>query len=99
MARVVRRHKMRIAMWDVSANTNKDQTADDIVQRVVHNARGGSIIDLRDGVNGVVGDERATLVQALPGILEGLRSKHLEPVRLDQLVGGPAYTSCSGHAS
>jgi hypothetical protein len=69
------------------------------VQRVVSNARSGSIIDLRDGVNGASNEERAALVRALPGILDGLRSKHLRPVRLDQLVGGPAYTTCSGHAS
>lgn len=99
MAHVVHRHNMRIAMWDVSANDTRHQTSADIVQHVVHNARSGSIIDLRDGVNGASAGQRAALVRALPGILEGLRSKHLRPVRLDELVGGPAYTSCTGHAS
>ena len=99
MARVVHRHKMRIAMWDVSANDRRHQSADEIVNRVVRNARSGSIIDLRDGVDGASPSQRAVLVQALPRILAGLRSKHLKPVRLDQLVGGPAYTSCSGNSS
>jgi peptidoglycan/xylan/chitin deacetylase (PgdA/CDA1 family) len=99
MARVVRRHKMRIAMWDVSAGSKDDRSSADIVNRVVQNARSGSIIDLRDGVDGASADERAVLVRALPGILEGLRAKHLEPVRLDELVGGPAYTSCRASAS
>ena len=63
------------------------------------NARSGSIIDLRDGIDGASGAEGAALVRALPTILDGLRARHLEPVRLDELVGGPAYTSCSGHTS
>ena len=99
MARVVHRHNMRIAMWDVSATDRHHQTADDIVARVLDNAKSGSIIDLRDGVDGASSSERAALVQALPRILDGLRAEHLEPVRLDQLVGGPAYTSCTGHTS
>jgi peptidoglycan/xylan/chitin deacetylase (PgdA/CDA1 family) len=99
MARVVRRHNMRMAMWDVSANNKHHQTANDIVNRVVDNARSGSIIDLRDGVDGASPNERAALVQALPRILDWLRSKHLKPVRLDELVGGPAYTSCGGNSS
>ena len=52
MARVVHRHGMRMAMWDVSANTRKHQTTDQIVDRVLSGARGGSIIDLRDGLDG-----------------------------------------------
>ena len=99
MARVVRRHGMRMAMWDVSASDRRNQTADDIVDRVVRGARSGSIIDLRDGIDGASAANKEALVRALPGILEGLRSKNLKPVRLDELVGGPAYTSCSGHSS
>jgi hypothetical protein len=34
------------------------------------------------------------LVHALPSILDGLRAKHLEPVGLDELLGGPAYVPC-----
>jgi hypothetical protein len=39
--------------------------------------------------------DRSVLVKALPLILDGLRARHLKPVRLDQLVGGPAYQSCA----
>jgi peptidoglycan-N-acetylglucosamine deacetylase len=99
MARVVHRHGMRMAMWDVSANSHKHQTTDQIVDRVLGSARAGSIIDLRDGLGGGSAANREQLVQALPAILDGLRSMHLKPVRLDELVGGPAYTSCSGHTS
>ncbi len=100
MARVVHRHGMRIAMWDVSASDKPDQTANDIVQRVLRSVRSGSIIDLRDdGIDSASAPGKEVLVEALPGILDGLRTMHLKPVRLDQLVGGPAYTSCSGHTS
>jgi len=98
MARVVHRHGMRMAMWDVSANGDKDQSTSEIVDRVLKSARAGSIIDLRDGSGGSA-TRREQLVQALPAILDGLRSMNLKPVRLDELVGGPAYTSCSGHTS
>jgi hypothetical protein len=30
----------------------------------------------------------------MPLILAGLRAKGLQPVRLDKLLGGPAYTRC-----
>ncbi len=99
MARVVHRHGMRIAMWDVSASDRPNQSPEAIVQRVLHAARSGSIIDLRDGVDGASSADKQVLVDALPGILNGLRAMHLKPVRLDQLIGGPAYTSCSGRAS
>jgi peptidoglycan/xylan/chitin deacetylase (PgdA/CDA1 family) len=99
MARVVHRHGMRMAMWDVSASGKPHQSPAEIVQRVLHGARSGSIIDLRDGIDGASAANKQALVQALPGILDGLRSMHLKAVRLDQLIGGPAYTSCSGHTS
>jgi len=99
MARVVHRHGMRIAMWDVSATDGPHESSADIVRRVLDGARSGSIIDLRDGVGGASSADKEVLVQALPGILAGLHTMHLKPVRLDQLIGGPAYTPCNGHAS
>ena len=41
-------------------------------------ARSGSIIDLRDGIDGASAANKQALVDALPGILDGLRSMHLE---------------------
>jgi peptidoglycan/xylan/chitin deacetylase (PgdA/CDA1 family) len=99
MARVVKQHGMRMAMWDVSDGNRKDETAQELVQRVLHEARSGSIINLRVGIDGAPAANREMLVQALPAILDGLRDRHLKPVRLDKLVGGPAYTSCRGSSS
>ena len=99
MARVVRKHGMRMAMWDVSDGNRGDETTRDVVRRVLRDARSGSIINLRNGIDGAPEANKEVLVDALPQILAGLKAKHLEPVRLDQLVGGPAYTSCSGSTS
>jgi peptidoglycan/xylan/chitin deacetylase (PgdA/CDA1 family) len=99
MARVVRHHGMRMAMWDVSASDRPHQNPDAIVQRVLERARSGSIIDLRDGIDGASAANKDVMIRALPGILDGLKAMHLKAVRLDQLIGGPAYTSCSGHTS
>jgi peptidoglycan/xylan/chitin deacetylase (PgdA/CDA1 family) len=99
MARVVRKHGMRMAMWDVSDGDRHKETARDIVRRVLRNARSGSIINLRNGIDGAPAADQDVLVEALPAILEGLRAKHLAPVRLNELIGGPAYTSCRGQRS
>ncbi len=99
MARVVRKHGMRMALWDVSDGNRRNETAAEIVNRVLRHARSGSIINLRDGIDGAPATDKDELVEALPAILDGLRAKHLAPVRLDQLVGGPAYTSCTGSTS
>jgi len=85
---------MRMAMWDVSVGDQPHLTSAQIVQRVLSQAKSGSIIDLRDGVDGASASDKQAVVRALPGILDGLRAMHLKPVRLDQLVGGPGYTSC-----
>jgi peptidoglycan/xylan/chitin deacetylase (PgdA/CDA1 family) len=64
---------------------------------VLARVRPGSIIDLHDGLDGNVFVDRTVVVKALPLILDGLRERHLRPVRLDELVGGPAYQPCSTH--
>src|SRR5262249_7277713 len=89
-----RRH-MKSVTWDVSAG---DWATDDpalIASRVVQAARPGSVILLHDGLDGHVHADRKVIVQALPMILDGLRQRGLHPVRLDQLLGQPAYVdSC-----
>ncbi|MDQ1436204.1 MAG: hypothetical protein QOF59_3020, partial [Actinomycetota bacterium] len=42
---------------------------------------------------------RAAVVAALPLILDGLHTRGLHPVRLDQLIGGPAYQPCDSTRS
>jgi hypothetical protein len=95
MARVVKSHDMRMAMWDVSVGTKGKNDANAIAAKVLAAVKGGSIIDLHAGIAGTSAAHRAAVIAALPLILDGLRARQLKPVRLDTLVGGPAYQSCT----
>jgi len=99
LARVVHDDGMRMALWDVSAGDWATRDPRVIAGRVLGGVRGGSIVDLHDGLDGNPAADRSALVQALPLILAGLRAKGLAPVRLDKLVGGPGYIRCPGATS
>ena len=62
-----------------------------VARRILHRARGGSIILLHDGLDGNLKASRAVLLKALPLILSGLRARGLQVVRLDSLLGKPGY--------
>jgi peptidoglycan-N-acetylglucosamine deacetylase len=94
MARVVKDHRMRMAMWDVSVSDRGTNDPRAIANKVLESVRGGSIIDLHAGLDGTSPAHRTAVVAALPLILDGLRARGLRPVRLDTLIGGPAYQSC-----
>jgi len=99
MANVVHRHRMRLVMWDVSAGDRRTNDPQVIADRVLRAARPGSIIELHDGFDGKPWVNQSAIVQALPLILQGLQERHLRPVRLDQLIGGPAYQPCDSPSS
>ena len=82
---------MTTVTWSVSAG---DWATDDpalVASRVLRRARPGSIILLHDGLDGRITADRSVVVAALPRILDGLKARGLEPVRLDDLLGGPGY--------
>ena len=90
---------IRMVLWDVSAS---DWTTTDgrlVARRVLSAVRSGSIIDLHDGLDGNPSIDRSVVVRALPLILDGLKARGLRPVRLDRLIGGPAYLPCSAGAA
>jgi peptidoglycan/xylan/chitin deacetylase (PgdA/CDA1 family) len=95
MSLLLSRRKMKMVTWDVSAG---DWATDDptlIATRVLRAVEPGSVIVLHDGLDGRVDVDRRVIVEALPLILEGLRQRGLQPVRLDELLGQPAYVdSC-----
>jgi peptidoglycan/xylan/chitin deacetylase (PgdA/CDA1 family) len=99
MERVVHEHDMRMAMWDDSYKDWATDNASLVAEKILAKVRPGSIIDLHDGLDGKVNVDRSVVVRALPLILEGLRARHLQPVRLDKLVGGGAYQPCTQHDS
>jgi peptidoglycan/xylan/chitin deacetylase (PgdA/CDA1 family) len=86
-------HHMKMVLWNVSAADWA--TTDDalVASRVLDRARGGSIILLHDGLDGQVNVDRSVVTRALPRIIEGLRARGLEPVRLDTLLGTTPYVA------
>jgi peptidoglycan/xylan/chitin deacetylase (PgdA/CDA1 family) len=91
MAHAVRRHRMTMVTWDVSAGDFATHDAALVARRVLQRARPGAIIDLHDGIDGNLTADRSVLTRALPMILEGLRARGLRPVRLDVLLERPGY--------
>ena len=82
---------MHTVTWDVSA---EDWSAHDgtlVARRILDQVQPGSIILLHDGLDGSVVADRSVLIAALPIILDGLKAKGLQPVRLDELLGLPGY--------
>ncbi|MCK5800769.1 MAG: polysaccharide deacetylase family protein, partial [Deltaproteobacteria bacterium] len=56
-----------------------------LVRQVTRRLHDGGIVVLHDG-----GGNRTQTIEALPGIIQGLRARGLEPVRLDRLLEGGA---------
>jgi peptidoglycan/xylan/chitin deacetylase (PgdA/CDA1 family) len=93
MGRLITERDMEMVTWDVAAGDWATTDASLVARRVLDHVTDGSIILLHDGLDGHVDADRAVIVAALPLILDGLRAKGLQPVRLDELVGGPPYLS------
>jgi peptidoglycan/xylan/chitin deacetylase (PgdA/CDA1 family) len=77
--------------WDVSASDWSSHDGAAVAQKVLDQVRRGSIILLHDGIDGTVTADRSVLIEALPIILDGLKARGLQPVRLDDLLGRPGY--------
>ncbi|MEO8456697.1 MAG: MFS transporter [Chloroflexota bacterium] len=95
--RAVHNAGMTAVTWDVIPGDWKDPPVDVLVQRVLDDAKAGSIILLHDGYNTTQGTDRSVLIDALPRIIDGLRSRGYDIVGLDKLLGKPAYLpTCDG---
>jgi peptidoglycan/xylan/chitin deacetylase (PgdA/CDA1 family) len=91
MLRAVAGEGLTTVTWDVSAGDWATDNASLIAKRVLQSVKPGSIILLHDGLDGKPGADRSVVAEALPLILDGLKAKGLQPVRLDELLGRPAY--------
>lgn len=89
----VKRAHMRTVLWDVEVADWDETDPARLAANVLAKVRPGSIILLHDGEDGHLGANRSTTVAALPAILEGLKARGLTPVRLDELLGIPGYTT------
>jgi peptidoglycan/xylan/chitin deacetylase (PgdA/CDA1 family) len=88
---------MKTVTWDVIPRDWKDPPSDVIVSRVLDSVQPGSIILLHDGDNTNQGTDRSATLSALPGIIEGLRARGYDIVRLDQLLSiQPYLPTCDG---
>ncbi|HEX2383223.1 MAG TPA: hypothetical protein VHI95_11335, partial [Acidimicrobiales bacterium] len=87
----VRHADMHAVTWDTSAQDWAERNGQLVAHRIVQAAQPGSIILLHDGLDGNVHADRSVLETALPLVIDGLRAKGLEPVRLDELLGLPGY--------
>lgn len=77
--------------WDTSAGDWATGDAGLVARRVLDRVKPGSIILLHDSIDGDVGSDRQVVIDALPLILDGLEGKGLEPVTVDEMLGGPDY--------
>ena len=91
VAYAVHANRMRMIGWDVSVGDWSTSNPREIADRVLRQVRRGSIIDLHDGLDGKVNADRQVLVAAMPLILDGLRARGLQVVRLDRLLGLSGY--------
>lgn len=83
-----RRLQLVPVLWTVRAEGFRwKPTVDRMVREVVGRARPGAVVNLHD--RGGFPDTPARVLAALPGIVDGLRSRGLEPVGLDELLGTP----------
>jgi len=89
---------MRTVTWDVIPRDWKDPPPDEIVRRVLDSVKPGSIILLHDGKDTDQQTDRSATLNALPGIIDGLRAKGYRIVRLDKLLSVPAYVESCGQS-
>ncbi len=91
VARVVSNRKMKMIGWDADAGDWDATDSKLVADRILAGAKPGSIILLHDGLDGDLTADRSVLLGALPLILEGLKSRGLSLVGLDELLQTPAY--------
>jgi peptidoglycan/xylan/chitin deacetylase (PgdA/CDA1 family) len=84
---------MRAVDWDVQPADWENPAPETIVKRVLDGVKPGSIVLLHDGNDTNQDVDRSATLQALPGIIQGLRDEGYTFVRLDQLLSVQPYLS------
>jgi len=91
-------HGMKTVTWDVIPRDWKDPPPDELANRVLESVKPGSFILLHDGKDTYEHTDRSATLNALPGIIEGLRAKGFQIVRLDKLLSVPGYLESCGQS-
>jgi peptidoglycan/xylan/chitin deacetylase (PgdA/CDA1 family) len=76
--------------WDVDSTDWSDATADAVVTSVLDHAHPGAIILMHDGGLGGGHPDRSTTLDALPRIIDGLRSRGYIFATVPEITGAPA---------
>ncbi|MGE5176911.1 MAG: polysaccharide deacetylase family protein, partial [Hyphomicrobiales bacterium] len=83
--------------WDDAPRDWNRRTPDELVRDTIAHAHPGAIILLHDGLENATGISRDPTVEALPGIIEGLRAKGYAFVTVaDLLRDEPALAAAPG---
>ena len=77
--------------WDVAAHSRSSDDGRALARQVLRQVRPGSIVMLGDGLDDARSTDSRAILRALPIIVDGLRDRHLQPVRLDELLRLPPY--------
>jgi peptidoglycan/xylan/chitin deacetylase (PgdA/CDA1 family) len=83
---VLARDSLINVAWDDAPGDWDPMPVKTIVARAVEAARPGSIILLHDGMNAMHGADQSQTVEALPGIIDGLRRRGFRCVTLPELL-------------
>lgn len=83
--------KMLAVGWQVRGFDAVSTNAAKIAERIVDGAKAGGVILLHDGAGLQGTDDRSATIDALPVIIDGLRARGFDIVRLDELLRIPPY--------
>lgn len=93
---VLRRRQMLAVGWQARGYDAIERSAESIERQVLAQVRPGGVVLLHDGA-GLHGTlDRSPTLAALPRIIDELRGRGLDLVRLDALLGVPAYQARPG---
>jgi peptidoglycan/xylan/chitin deacetylase (PgdA/CDA1 family) len=91
IARAVREGGYVATTWTARAFDSLNSSAARILERLDLRSEAGSILALHDGQEPGRCRDLASTIEALPQLIERLRDRGLEPVRLDDLIGERPY--------
>jgi peptidoglycan/xylan/chitin deacetylase (PgdA/CDA1 family) len=90
--RDVKRLNYKVITWsDMTNDYAAKASSEEIVRKIIHDARPGSVIDLHDGKDEFHGIDRSNMVRALPIIIERLKDKGYRFVTLPELLHTAPY--------
>jgi peptidoglycan/xylan/chitin deacetylase (PgdA/CDA1 family) len=87
LARAAHAYRLEVVAWSVHSRDTIDRDPQRIARRVLARIRPGDIVLMHDGHQNAATHRRAG-AQALPFILEGLRTRELQAVTVQELLHG-----------